>query len=148
MQRAAAALDDAEDLVERAVFESTHEDHISVVDLETEEVIKTIATGSLPGHSGYYGVAISPDGSVVYANTCCGLVRVISTETHAVVDSVRVFEGRGAVAFTPDGAYAWVANPNYNWITVINTATLKRTSTRSLPATQYAIGITIAPDLR
>ena len=121
----------------------THKGLISVIDLETEEVINTIATES--GTRLFDAIAISPDGSVVYANTCCRKLLVISTATNTVVDSVPVFAGGGAGTFTPDGAFAWVANSNATRITVINTTTLKRNYTSSIPG-RFPVGITLVPN--
>jgi YVTN family beta-propeller protein len=82
-------------------------------------------------------VAVSPDGSLVYATVTGGdtgpggsdVVAVIGTATNSVTGDITVGTGPRQVVFSPDGDFAYVTTENA--IDVIGTATssVVRTST-------------------
>ncbi len=107
---------------------------VYVLDLATDTV-SSIAIAGI-----HEGIAVSPDGSTVYATTITlpgpptftsdNEVSVISTATNTVINTIG---GLGAfpqfVALTPNGAKAYVSNYNGASVSVIDTATHAVTST-------------------
>jgi YVTN family beta-propeller protein len=91
---------------------------VSVVDLESREVVATVGTGDYP-----HGLRLSPDGSELYvANVADGSVSVIDTETHEEVTRISVGEAPVQVGFTADGKQVYVSLRDENRIAVIDTA--------------------------
>ena len=89
-----------------------------MISTATNAVVATVPVGSY----GPSGLAITPDGALVYValNSGPGGVAVIATETNSVVATVNV-GGAGSVAITPDGAEAYVGTEGA--VVVIATAT-------------------------
>jgi YVTN family beta-propeller protein len=91
---------------------------VSVIDLSTNTVIDTIDVGDEP-----YGVAVSPDGNLVYITDLFdATVSVIRTSDNAVIDTINVGLLPYGVAATPDGNFIYVTNHADANISVIRTA--------------------------
>ncbi len=95
-------------------------------------------------------VAVSPDGSTVYATLTGGdtgpggsdQVAVISTATDTVTGDITVGAGPRQVAFSPDGTRAYVTTEN--GVDVIDTATASVIAAISVPT--GAQGLAVSPD--
>src|SRR4051812_28507266 len=92
---------------------------VSVIDTSNDSVVATIPV------SGQYAdtVAVSPNGAFVYLASESGIVSVIDTFSNSVVSTINVGGTPYVVAFSPDGAEAFVTNASGNTISVINTET-------------------------
>lgn len=72
-------------------------DTVSMIDLQTFKVFKTLKTGA-----GAHGVAINREGKLAYiTNTYAGTVSVIDIEARKVVSTVRVGKGPNGVSVSP-----------------------------------------------
>ena len=70
---------------------------VSVIDLQTFRLVKTVVTGS-----GAHGVAIDREGRLAYiTNTYADTVSVIDIKSRAVVSTVRVGKGPNGVSVSP-----------------------------------------------
>ncbi len=84
---------------------------VSVVNLQTQNIIGTIVVGQAPA-----ALAMSQDGKFVYSinyvdgNPGTGTMSIIKTKTNTVVDTVYGFFGPFGVVVTPNGKYAYVTN--------------------------------------
>jgi YVTN family beta-propeller protein len=129
--------------------------NVSVIDTATNTVVTTILAGGGPADTP--ALAITPDGKYVYAtniyHTVTG-VWVIATASNTVVGPINTAGQPVGVAFTPDGAYAYVINETGgtipggipypgNTVSVIATAT--NTVVAQIPVTD-PIGVAITPD--
>ena len=125
-------------------------DSVSVIGTAGNAIVATIRVGSLTEE-----VAISPDGAFVYVTdffgSCtpgtwfgrCG-VSVIETATNSVIDTIRVGRRPLGVAFTPDGAFAYVANRGSNTVSVISTQS--RSVVGRVHVGSYPSGVAVTPD--
>lgn len=122
---------------------------VSVIDTATNAVVSTITLEPYP-----YGVAVSPDGSRVYAvNDCAsasncgnGTVSVIDTASDTVLTEIPVGNSADYVAISPDGSRVYVTNtlsPD-GTVSVIDTAT--NTVIATVPAGDQPTGIVVSPD--
>jgi YVTN family beta-propeller protein len=123
--------------------------NVSVIDTVTNTVITTVPVGDGP-----FGLAVSPDGSVVYvANNDTGNnVSVIRTADNTVVATIAAGNDPRGIVFSPDGTRAYVANQGPGAgtpasVSVIDTATRTVIDTFIVSATQYT-NIGISPDGR
>ena len=131
---------------------------VSVISIATNTVTATITVGGNPNH----GVAITPDGKYVYVTNFDGTVAVISTATNTVTANITIgtqsapsvvstgpktitIEGGStipqAVAITPNGEYAYVANGD-GTVSAINTTTNTVTATITLAGNPNALAVT------
>ncbi len=91
-------------------------DNISVINTETNVVIKNIAVGIWPT-----GVAITPNDKLVYVtNYGSNTVSVINATTNLVVSTIIVGNEPMGIAFNPAGTLAYVTNYGSNTVSVIN----------------------------
>lgn len=75
---------------------------IDVIDTQSDTVVRSILVGGAPTH-----LAVSPDGSTVYATADEGLLAIdLNTDT---VSAPLADVGKGPIAISPDGASALVA---------------------------------------
>jgi YVTN family beta-propeller protein len=121
---------------------------VSVIATATNTVVATIPVGIDPN-----GVAVSPDGKHAYvANQGSNSVSVIDTATNTVVAMITVGSGYAggrpgsgpnAIAVTPDGKHAYVANYLSNNVSVIDTAT--NTVVATVGVGIFPIGVGIRP---
>src|SRR5262249_2021042 len=87
------------------------------------------------------GLAITPNQAFVYVATCG--VQVIATVSNTVIASVPTPRPDN-IAFTPDGAFAYVTHPLDAVVSVISTAT--HTVTATVQNVPGAEGIAITPN--
>ena len=79
--------------------------YVSSIDTATNTVTDTVKVGSDP-----YGVAISPDGKMVYvANSGSNNISIINTDANTVTATVPLGNQPEGIAITPDGKkrYMW-----------------------------------------
>ena len=114
-------------------------DEISVIGTADNTVVNRIYV------DGAWGAKVSPDGQWVYASDYIegegNLVTVISTSTQAVVATIVVGASPEEVAFTADGAHAYVTNGNSGNVSIIDTATF--TVVDTISGGSYPIGMTV-----
>jgi YVTN family beta-propeller protein len=106
-----------------------------VIATATNTVVNTINVPDLP-----FSARVSPDGRWLYVpQVGLGSVAVIDTSTQTVTNTIPVHEFSPAyVAFTPNGAFAYVVDSG--GVSVINTATQTETGQIYL---DYSIGIAV-----
>ena len=114
-------------------------DEISVISTANNTVVNKIYV------DGAWGAKISPDGQWLYASDYIegqgNLVTVISTSTQAIAATIVVGASPQEVAFTSDGAHAYVTNGNSANVSIIDTATFTVVDTISEGG--YPIGMTV-----
>lgn len=94
-------------------------DAVSVVDLATGTVVKTIAVGKQPTF-----IAASPHGRRVYvADSGGGTVSVISTATNRMTETMQVMRDPAGIAVSPTGRWIYVVDRHGGGMTAINRAT-------------------------
>jgi YVTN family beta-propeller protein len=93
---------------------------VSVIATATNTIVSTITA---PPPYLTQGVAIGPRGTYAYVTGFYGPVEVISTSTNTVVASIPLTGGLAGLAFTPNGAFVYVAMQGSNIVPVIATAT-------------------------
>ncbi len=125
----------------RAYVSNYYDNTVSVIDTNTNTVIKTISVGASP-----YNLTASPDGTRVYvANVNANTVSVIDTNKNTVADTItlhavsRVWD----VAVSPDGSRVYVTGSG-GTVSVINTTT--HTVSGPYAAGPAATGIAVNPD--
>lgn len=119
---------------------------VSVVDMATNEVIKTFAVHPFPG-----ALAASPDGTRLYVNTVLSpnpgyVVQVLDTSSGATVAIIplNVPQSGSGMAIAPDGTRLYVTNQALNGsnVKVIDTATNAVVATVETPTVPRAIDVT------
>lgn len=114
--------------------------HISVLDVAKQEWIKTIKTGTGPGHA-----ALSPDGDrfyVIHHND--GIISVIDTASLAIVKNIKISKGNKqahAAWFTPDGKYFYAIAASDNALIKIDTARMEVASRIPVGANAFFFAI-------
>ncbi len=109
--------------------------------------------GAFSVAAGPHAGAVTPDGKLAYVtSTVTKAVSVVDLATNAVIAAIPIPAGPPVyVAFTPDGAHAYVsvfdeANPAANSIVVVDTAS--RSVTATIPAEKYPYAIAVSPNGR
>ena len=117
--------------------------YVNVADPATNTIIASIPTGASP-----VGIAVSPDGSRVYAtnviSTSEGSVSIIDTATNSVIASVPTAGYPWDVAVAPDGAHAYAVTNFAHGILDIDAAT--NSISRTIPTTMNGSNISISRD--
>jgi len=111
---------------------------VFVIDAATFTVVATfsiIAPQSL---------AITPDGASVWVSDAFGVISVIDTATNTVSTTFPVGAAPEWIAFTPNGAFAYLANSPANTISVLDTTT--HAAVASVPVGSLPLGVFITPD--
>ena len=99
--------------------------NVSVVDLTTFRVVRTVPVGSDPS-----GVTASPIRNEVYVvNTGSGSVSVLNAETLQVASTVRVGRSPFSLELSPDGVTGFVANSASDTVSVVNLTARRITKT-------------------
>ena len=142
----------------RAYVSNYYDNTVSVIDTNTNTVIKTISVGASP-----YNLAASPDGTRVYvANQKANTVSVIDTNTNMVVATIAVpverprpeigrFSYVHDVAVSRDGRYVYVTGTAGSGFTSTDgTVSVIDTTTNAVrgpyAAGTAATGIAVSPD--
>jgi gliding motility-associated-like protein len=119
---------------------------VLAVSTSTLQVLATITVGLNP-----YGVAVSPDGSLLYvvnsyagagANTQ-GSVSVVNIATYAVVATIPVGNDPIGIGLSPDGARAYVTNTTSGTVSVINTVTKSVVATVTIGGSPVGISVSL-----
>ncbi|THB80351.1 MAG: hypothetical protein D3926_07630 [Desulfobacteraceae bacterium] len=123
-----------------AYITNMHDLTVSVIDTATNIVIKRIPLVSDP-----IGVAVHPDGTVVYVSLYGpDIISVIDTATHTVTATIPAGDHPIGMGVRPDGAYLYVANQNADTVSVFNTAT--HTGLTTISVGNGPFGLAIHPD--
>jgi YVTN family beta-propeller protein len=110
-----------------------------VIDARRHRLLDTIP---LPRGSAPVGVAVSPDGRLVYvANGRADSVSVIDVRARAVAASIPVGRRPWGVALTRDGRRLYVANGRSNSVSIIDTATKRVVAAVPVGAGPWGIAI-------
>jgi len=121
---------------------------VSVIDITTNTVIATIATGTNTISFSDQVVAFTPDGTRAYVtNQLADTVFVIDTATNTVIATIAMgpFAFPHGVAVTPDGLRVYVVNQGLGTVSVIDRAT--NTVIDTIPVGSNPFGIAIMPSL-
>jgi len=97
---------------------------VTVVDTGTNQVVGTISPS---GATGFFGVAVSPDGSTLYVADGFHTIHVVHSPTHnPTFEQIDLDPSLTPIglALTPDGATLFAANADSNTLSVIDTASL------------------------
>lgn len=114
---------------------------VSVVDVATNTVVKTIPIGR---HS-WGGIAESPAGDLLYfTNYYNNTLGIINTTTNRVVGVIAVGASPDGVAFSPYGNVAYVTGRVSGNVSVINTST--STVVKTIPVGRGPYGVAFSPD--
>ena len=117
--------------------------HLLVVDSETREIVKAVATGAQGSHM----VALSPDGGRAYVANVGGdsfsVIDIAAGERVAVVPAGRESEG---IAVTPDGGEIWVANRGADSVFVYDAESFERIA--EIGTGRVPIRVAVSPDGR
>src|SRR5436190_68992 len=117
--------------------------NVQVINVGNNTAGKLIPTGGFP-----VAVAITPDGTRVYAVNNNGSVAVIDTASNTVIGSpIPAGLGAGSIAITPDGRQAYVTNRDAGppgTVTVIDTAS--NTVTRTITVGNQPKGVAVTPN--
>ena len=97
--------------------------------------------GSAPGLGDPRSVAVAPDGTLYVTDSNGDSVKVLSAAGH-VKATIGVGELPWDVIVSADGKTAYVANPDSNSVSVIDTATNAVTATLSVPGDPDTLGLT------
>ncbi len=126
----------------KRVVVTTEEAHTTVlVDLETDRVSRSIATGQEISHM----VALSPDETRAFvANIGSGSVSVLDLESGERVAVVPTGTGAEGIDVTPDGEQVWITNRGANTVSVLDARSLEIVDT--LPCSNFPIRVKITPD--
>jgi YVTN family beta-propeller protein len=101
--------------------------------------------GTIQAGFGTWGLAVSPDGTRLYATNREGMsVSVIDTATNTVIGSVGVTFPFG-ISVTPDGSKLYVGTDTGNIVSVIDTGTNTVLGTIAVGTNPYAFGTFIQP---
>ena len=116
---------------------------VYAINLQTNTVAATIT-----GVPGAYGVAISPDGSKLYATATngfsgAGSVKIIDTSNNTIIGSVTAGTGPVDIALNAAGSLAYVVNLSSASITKIDLSTNTATATWNLTAGSSPRGIAL-----
>ena len=123
---------------------------ISAIDTVSRAVV-----GSINVLTGPIGVASSPDAKQIYATSPGFIpnnsgsfegnaVSIVNSATNSLAGAIIAGSGAFGVAFTPDGARAYVANNGSGSVSVINTAT--KNVALSIPVGNSPFGVAISPN--
>jgi YVTN family beta-propeller protein len=115
---------------------------ISVIDVATNTVIKTISASTPVTAS-----AVTPDATRVYVTTgSAGDVLVIDVATNTIIDTISIGAPNVGIAITPDGTRAYVTLPATDRIAIIDITNNTVIGTINLPAGSGPVAIAITPD--
>jgi YVTN family beta-propeller protein len=127
----------------KRAYVSNKDDHsISVVDLDSLAVVKTITDTRIKDPEGF---ALSKDGKKVYvALSSRDVIGVVSTDTDTLTGEIPVGKTPMRMTLSPDGSTLWVANDQGGSVTPIDTATDKAGA--AIKTGWQPRGIAISPD--
>ena len=109
-----------------------------VIDTATFTVV---ATFSIVAPS---ALALTPDGTSVWISDAFGVINVIDTANNTVSTTFPLAAAPEAIAFTPNGAFAYLADVTPNAVTVLDTTTHAVVAT--VPVGSFPLGVFITAD--
>jgi YVTN family beta-propeller protein len=105
----------------------------STGDISVYDATSYLPVSTIPGTTGMYPIAQSPDGSVVYATSVgADTVSFIDTKTNTVTATVPVGATPFSASITPNNATLYVLNTNGSSVSVVSTANHNVVATISL----------------
>ncbi len=110
----------------------------SVIDTATMTVTSTIPS------LGPSAMTMTPDGTSVWLSDAFGVVSVIDTATSTVSTTFPLGTAPASIAFSPDGAFAYLANFGANSFTVLDTTT--HTVVATVPVGNRPFYVALTPD--
>ena len=115
--------------------------YIEAISTATKTGLYQISTGS------EQYATISPSGTYAYLSNYANVL-VLNTATRQVTGSINspAFSEAGSIAFSPNGAYAYVANTGANNVLIINTATGTVAGAINSIALTYITAVAVSPD--
>ncbi len=113
--------------------------NVLVFSIATNTVLATIGVGGYP-----VGIAVSPNGSMVYVANSSNTISVIDVATNQVKTSIPVGNSPYGIAISPDGNTVYVAMSGANDVTLINTTTNMVTGT--IPVGSNPAGVAVSPN--
>ncbi|MDP3058938.1 MAG: YncE family protein, partial [bacterium] len=127
----------------RLFMASTRSSKVFVINTETDEITKVIATEQDSSHM----ISFSPDGKTVYVpNIRSHSITVLDTDRETIISTFAVGQGPEGVAVHPNGHHLYVANQHDNDLYVIDTTTLEVLHKRKIGA--CPIRVVFSPDGR
>jgi YVTN family beta-propeller protein len=127
---------------ERVFVTDSETNIVSVIDLDSQEVVKTVATGRYP-----HGLRLSPDGRELFvANVEDGSVSVIDVASLTEAQRIPVGKTPVQVGFTPDGSRVYVSLRDEDAVAVIDRSS--RRVTTKIPVGRRPIQVYVTPDGR
>jgi YVTN family beta-propeller protein len=128
------------------VYTSNSDATVTVIDTASNTVVGTIRTAP-DGQTLAYDLAISPDGSTLYALTnyvvFAGIV-IIDTRTDAISGGIRLNGDLGNIAVSPDGRNAYVSgNTSQGYLIAVDLT--RGTQLPSIPVYK-PFGVKVSPD--
>ncbi|HTW99790.1 MAG TPA: DUF5074 domain-containing protein [Acidimicrobiales bacterium] len=106
------------------------------------DVASRSLAGEIRGLDQAEGVAVSPNGQVVYVTEAgSNEVAEIDTATNAVTRTITVGSMPWQVVFSPSGSTAYVADPDSNQVSVIDVSTSTVSATVSVPDDPDALAL-------
>jgi YVTN family beta-propeller protein len=127
------------------VYVASDDGTVYVIDAATNTVVKTIAINEGPVGD----VAVSPGGTYAYVAGGLGsnTLSVIDTATNTITSTMQFGSEPTEVAFSADGAYAYIANETPVTVSVVDTATTSVVATIQIPmATAGPMDVVVRPD--
>ena len=114
---------------------------LSIVDLETGAVVRTVAVGKEPE-----GVRLRPDRAAVYVTSESEHeVTVVDTTSGAVLSRIAVGWRPRDVVFSADGTRAYVSSEHGGSVAVVDVAAGAIVQTITLPAGSLPMGLALSP---
>ena len=122
----------------RAYVANGASDTVSVIDVNTQQILATIPLGHTPTY-----VVANPDGERAYvSNRDSNSVSIISTATNWVTHTIAVGSRPQGVAVSADGSRVYVSNSGSNSVSVIDAATNSVVATYSTGASPNGLAVT------
>ena len=118
---------------------STHptRGNISLADLEKNQIVKTVATGSSPNYT-----VVTPDGKTAYvSNSGNGTISEIDTATWTVTRNLKAGPGPEHMVQSKDGKTIFVTNPGAGTVTALDLSTGEITRTFHLGKRLHGLDI-------
>ena len=112
-----------------AYVTNVNSNSVSVVDLERDEVIKTIPCGL-----GTEGIDITPDGSEIWvSNNDDNSIDIINADNYQITHTLSAGEDPSRLKFSPDGRYCLVTNAGDGSIIVYDRDSKAQVKTINIP---------------
>jgi YVTN family beta-propeller protein len=118
-----------------AYVTNVNSNSVSVVDLESDEIIKTISCGL-----GTEGIDITPDGLEIWvSNNNENTIDIINTENLQITHTLAAGQDPSRLKFSLDGRHCLVTNAGDGTIIVYNRASRKQVKTIHIPGKHGAL---------